>query len=49
MEYEALEIQEGLVYKEVPINIMDRKEQEIRTKMIPLVKVLWHNHIVEEA
>jgi hypothetical protein len=28
---------------------MDRKEQQLRTKTIPIVKVLWQNHDVEEA
>jgi hypothetical protein len=47
--YEPLEIQEGLTYKEVPVQILDRKEQVLRTKTIPIVKVLWRNHGVEEA
>ena len=28
---------------------VDKKEQVLRTKMIPIVKVLWRNHGVEEA
>jgi hypothetical protein len=40
MEYEPLKIQEGLTYVEEPVKIMDRKEQVLRTKMIPIVKVL---------
>jgi hypothetical protein len=47
VEYEPLEIQEGLTYKE-PVKIVD-KEQVLRTKMIPIVKVLWRNHGVGEA
>jgi hypothetical protein len=47
--YEPLEIQEGLTYKEVPVQILHRKEQMLRTKTIPIVKVLWRNHGVEEA
>jgi hypothetical protein len=31
------------------VKIVDKKEQVLRTKMIPIVKVLWHNHGVEEA
>jgi hypothetical protein len=31
------------------MKIMDKKEQVLRTKMIPIVKVLWHNHGVKEA
>jgi hypothetical protein len=40
VEYEPLEIQEGLTYVEELEKIMDRKEQVLRTKMIPIVKVL---------
>jgi hypothetical protein len=49
VEYEPLEIQKGLTYVEEPVKIMDKKEQVLRTKMIPIVKVLWRNHGVEEA
>jgi hypothetical protein len=49
MEYEPLEIQEGLTYVEEPVKIVDKKEQVLRTKTIPIVKVLWRNHGVEEA
>jgi hypothetical protein len=34
---------------EEPMKIVDKKEQVLRTKTIPIVKVLWHNHGVEEA
>jgi hypothetical protein len=40
VEYEPLEIQEGLTYMEEPVKIMDRKEQVLRSKTIPIVKVL---------
>jgi hypothetical protein len=49
VEYEPLEIKEGLTYVEEPVKIMDKKEQVLRTKTIPIVKVLWRNHGVEEA
>ena len=49
VKYEPLEIQEELTYVEEPVKIVDKKEQVLRTKMIPIVKVLWHNHGVEEA
>jgi hypothetical protein len=49
VEYEPLKIQEGLTYVEEPVKIVDKKEQVLRTKTIPIVKVLWHNHGVEEA
>ena len=43
------EIQENLTYKEEPMQILDRREQVLRNKTIPLVKVLWRSHTVEEA
>ncbi|XP_057972648.1 uncharacterized protein LOC131160780 [Malania oleifera] len=49
ISYEALEIGDTLSYDEVPVQILDRKEQELRTKKIPLVKVLRRNHAVKEA
>jgi hypothetical protein len=49
VEYELLGIQEGLTYVEEPVKIVDKKEQVLRTKTIPIVKVLWRNHRVEEA
>jgi hypothetical protein len=49
MEYELLGIQEGLTYMEELVRIMDKNEQVLHTKTIPIVKVLWCNHGVEEA
>ena len=49
MNYEPLKIKNNLTYEEVPIQILDRKDQVLRTKTISLVKVLWKNHTVEEA
>ena len=49
VEYKPLEIYEGLTYVEEPMKIVDKKEQVLRIKMIPIVKVLWCNHSVEEA
>ena len=49
VEYEPLEIQEGLTYVEEPVKIVDKKDQVLRTKTILVVKVLWPNHGVEEA
>jgi hypothetical protein len=40
MEYEPLEIQEGLTYVKESVKIVDKKEHVLRTKMIPIVKVL---------
>ena len=35
------QLKENLTYEETPIQIVDRKEQVLRSKVIPLVKVLW--------
>jgi hypothetical protein len=42
VEYEPFEIQEGLTYLEELVKIVDKK-QVLRTKIIPIIKVLWHN------
>ena len=44
-----MEIQENLTYEEEPVQILDCQEQVLRNKTIPLVKVLWRSHTVEEA
>ena len=49
IHYKPLQLQGDMTYKEVPMKILDRKVQELRTKSIPLVKVLWRNHEIEEA
>ena len=46
---EPIQIESNLTYEEQPVDILDRKEQVLRTKRIPLVKVLWRNHTTEEA
>ena len=38
---QPVEIQENLTYEEEPVQILDRREQVLRNKTIPLVKVLW--------
>ena len=49
VKYEPLKIQKGLTYVEELVKIMDKKEQVLCTKMIPIVKVLWCNRSVEDA
>ena len=45
----AVQLKENLTYEETPAHIVDRKEQVLRSKVIPLIKVLWRNHEREEA
>ncbi|KAG8481477.1 hypothetical protein CXB51_026210 [Gossypium anomalum] len=44
-----VEIQSDLSYSEEPIRILARDIKELKNKRIALVKVLWHQHWVEEA
>ena len=46
---EPVDLREDLSYVEEPVQILDRKDQVLRTKIIPLVKVLWRSHSMEEA
>ena len=46
---QPVEIQENLTYEEEPVQILDRREQVLRNKTIPLVKVLWRSHTIEET
>ncbi|KAI5316249.1 hypothetical protein L3X38_045425 [Prunus dulcis] len=49
LEEQRIELQEDLTYVEQPVQILDRKMQVLRSREIPLVKVLWRSHTVEEA
>ena len=44
-----VQLKENLTYEEIPVQIVDCKEQVLRNKVIPLVKVLWKNHEREAA
>ena len=46
---QLIELKEDLTYEERSVQIVDLKDQVIRNKLIPLVKVLWMNHGREEA
>ena len=49
VEYEPLEIQKGSTYMEERVKIVDEKDQVLRTKTIPIVKVQWRNHGIKEG
>ncbi|TYK21928.1 ty3-gypsy retrotransposon protein [Cucumis melo var. makuwa] len=49
VDYEPLEIDENLSYTEQPVEVLAREVKMLRNRDIPLVKVLWRNHRVEEA
>ncbi|XP_038896631.1 uncharacterized protein LOC120084893 [Benincasa hispida] len=46
---QPIQLRENMSYDEDPVQILDRKEQVLMNKTIPLVKVLWNNHGVEKA
>ena len=46
---QPVELKEDLTYEERPVQIVERKDQVLRNKVIALVKVLWMNHDREEA
>ena len=46
---QPVELKDNLTYKEQPMQIVDRREQILRNKVIPLVIVLWGNHGIKEA
>ena len=49
LSYESLHVDPKLTYEERPVEILDWKDKVLRNKIVPLVKVLWYNHVVEEA
>uniref|UniRef100_UPI001F229914 hypothetical protein n=1 Tax=Vibrio cholerae TaxID=666 RepID=UPI001F229914 len=49
LRWQYVKCKEDVTYKEGPREILDKKEQVLRTKTIPLVKVLWDHHGVEGA
>ncbi|KAL8132071.1 hypothetical protein AgCh_007823 [Apium graveolens] len=49
IELGPVKIQPDLSYVEQPVRILDRKEMTLRNKVIPLVRVLWRNPLVEES
>ena len=46
---QPVQLKENLSYEKTPVQIIDRKEQVLRSKVIPLVKVMWKNHEREAA
>ena len=44
-----IEIDESLSYAAKPVQLLDRTVKQLRNKHIPLVKILWKNHGVEEV
>ena len=49
LQSQAVELSEDLTYKEYSVAIVDRQVRQLRTKDIPMVKVLWSNHTAENC
>ena len=49
LEAPEIELRDDLSYEEQLVQILDREEKELRNKTISLVKVVWRNHLIEEA
>ncbi|XP_073057205.1 uncharacterized protein [Primulina eburnea] len=49
LRHEALDLLTNLSYEEMLVQIIDRKVKVLRNKEIGFVKVLWRNHVIEEA
>lgn len=45
INWKEFQLQEDVSYEEKPMNILDKKEQVLRNKIILLVKVLWQHHV----
>ena len=46
---EDIDLQPDSSYEEGPISILDRSERKLRSKIVPLVRVQWRHHNVEES
>ncbi|XP_060675786.1 uncharacterized protein LOC132805049 [Ziziphus jujuba] len=49
LETSEIELRDDLSYEEQSVQILGREEKRLHNKTISLVKVLWRNHLVEEA
>ncbi|KAA3479991.1 Chromo domain-containing protein [Gossypium australe] len=49
MQIEEQEVELNMSYEEKSVCILAKEVKELRNKRIPLVKVLWRNHNIEEA
>ena len=46
---QVVDVSEELTYEERPVQIVDTQIRQLRTKRIPMVKVLWRSQSVEEC
>ncbi|XP_022866579.1 uncharacterized protein LOC111386351 [Olea europaea var. sylvestris] len=49
LKHQPMKIQQDLSYEDTPLCIIARKVQKLCNKEIPLVKVLWQHHSVDDT
>ena len=49
LEAPPIKLNEDLSFEVQPVGIVDQEKQELRNKVIPMVKVLWRSDTVEET
>ena len=49
VEVRDIKLKSDLVYEEKPVAVVDRKERVTRNRVVKFYKVLWSNHVEEDA
>ncbi|KAL6225622.1 hypothetical protein ACLB2K_004471 [Fragaria x ananassa] len=49
IDHSTIELSEDVTYDEAPVRIVGREVRKLRTKEIPMVKILWNRHDENEA
>ncbi len=49
LQPDRVELNENLTFKEQPVTIVDYQIRQLRSKQIPMVKVLWRSQSLEEC
>ena len=48
LEIPPIELEKDLSFEVQPVAIVDQEMKQLRSKVIPMVKVLWRNDTIEE-
>ena len=48
LETPPIELEEDLTFEVKPVAMVDQEMKQLRSKVIPMVKVLWRNDAIEE-
>ncbi|KAJ9186935.1 hypothetical protein P3X46_002451 [Hevea brasiliensis] len=49
LQPDVIKLKENLTFEEQPVAIVDYQVRQLRSKQIPMVKVLWRSQSVEEC